>query len=508
MSRENLIPMECGVVAAAVMAALAFSSALVAADGDFSDGITVDSTVDAVDSSVGDGICSDSAGGCTLRAAVQEANATTGPQTIFLGAGTHQLTLPGGGEDAALTGDLDVTDSVTVIGVGVDSSVIDANGSVTLDRAFHLRDTSGLGLAVSLQDLTVSNGAVLNQNGGGILLEATEGGGPAPVVPEAEVVISLTLQGVAVSANLADSDMVDPGTGQPVGGSGGGVYGGAALNLTASRVVGNTAAANGGGFYAGGAVTLVGSVVSGNAAAGGGGVFETGSHISSYTDCAIQGNTAVGGGGLASRTQTTVQFLNCTIDGNSATDVGGGIQTNGTVNLVYSTVTSNQSATDSPNGGAGLNSFASGSFRLWSTLVADNKVSVASTPTVRNCGCTGGSCTAMVQFLSLGHNLEDIDSCHFVRMSDLTGTNPLLKALDSTVLLAPVRPLRSGSPAIDAGDPAVCPAADQRGTPRPLNGNGGAKAACDIGAFEFDPVIFSDGFETGDTSAWSLTVGS
>ena len=43
---------------------------------------------------------------------------------------------------------------------------------------------------------------------------------------------------------------------------------------------------------------------------------------------------------------------------------------------------------------------------------------------------------------------------------------------------------RPGSPAIDAGDPAACPAVDIRGKSRPTDGNGDGAAACDIGAYE------------------------
>ncbi len=64
-----------------------------------------------------------------------------------------------------------------------------------------------------------------------------------------------------------------------------------------------------------------------------------------------------------------------------------------------------------------------------------------------------------------------------------------------TVLLGP------DSPAVDAPtSPAVCPIDDARGFPR--------DASCDSGAFERQPgdavPIFSDGFETGDTSGWGL----
>ena len=52
-----------------------------------------------------------------------------------------------------------------------------------------------------------------------------------------------------------------------------------------------------------------------------------------------------------------------------------------------------------------------------------------------------------------------------------------------------------GSPAIDAGGP-VCPdpngnplLTDQRGKPRIVDGNGDGTSRCDIGAFEFFPVV-------------------
>ena len=40
------------------------------------------------------------------------------------------------------------------------------------------------------------------------------------------------------------------------------------------------------------------------------------------------------------------------------------------------------------------------------------------------------------------------------------------------------------SPAIDAGDNAGCPPIDQRGFPRPRDGNGDGNAVCDMGAYE------------------------
>ena len=39
-------------------------------------------------------------------------------------------------------------------------------------------------------------------------------------------------------------------------------------------------------------------------------------------------------------------------------------------------------------------------------------------------------------------------------------------------------------PAIDRGDPVVCPHKDQRGTPRPRDGDTNGSAVCDVGAVE------------------------
>src|SRR4030065_2429571 len=68
---------------------------------------TVNSTADAVDANPGDGVCETAPGNgvCTLRAAVQEANALPGADTINLPAGIYLLTRPGN-DSNALNGDL------------------------------------------------------------------------------------------------------------------------------------------------------------------------------------------------------------------------------------------------------------------------------------------------------------------------------------------------------------------------------------------------------------------
>src|SRR5215207_841509 len=107
----------------------------------------VNSTADMLDASPGDGLCeTDITGDCTLRAAVQEANALEGADTITIPAGEYKLTMEGAGEDDALSGDLDITGQVTITGAGAGATVIDANG---LDRAFHVF------ASLDLSDLTI-----------------------------------------------------------------------------------------------------------------------------------------------------------------------------------------------------------------------------------------------------------------------------------------------------------------------------------------------------------------
>src|SRR5262245_27200957 len=100
----------------------------------------VNSLVDAVDAAVGDGECETAvAGQCTLRAAIQEANATPGHDEVTLADGaTYTLSLAGANENAAATGDLDVTRPLLLHAHG---STVDAAG---IDRVFHVSATGRL----------------------------------------------------------------------------------------------------------------------------------------------------------------------------------------------------------------------------------------------------------------------------------------------------------------------------------------------------------------------------
>ena len=101
-------------------------------------------------------------------------------------------------------------------------------------------------------------------------------------------------------------------------------------------------------------------------------------------------------------------------------------------------------------------------------------------------GNTNGDCSGGVT--SNGHNLDSDGTCALAGTGDQSAVNPLLAAL---ALNAPgsteTHALPAESPAVDAGDDAACPAADQRGVTRPQDGDEDGTAVCDIGAFELQP---------------------
>lgn len=126
---------------------------------------TVDTTSDTVDVNPGDGLCADSAGDCSLRAAIQESNVLPEVQTVALTDGlTYTLSITGTGENLGATGDLDITQGVVISG----NATIDADG---IDRVVEMRNSSGLVelIGVNLVGGQATNGAAFVANGAGLV---------------------------------------------------------------------------------------------------------------------------------------------------------------------------------------------------------------------------------------------------------------------------------------------------------------------------------------------------
>lgn len=385
--------------------------------------LTVKSTADTVDAKPGDGICADSCGNCTLRAAIMEANAFPGDDTInfdpsvFNVAQTITLSIPGVNEDSSATGDLDITSGLTITGPGANLTTIDGGG---IDRVLQISPGSATNVRVS--GLTLTGGKALNTytdggHGGGI----TNGG-------------TLTLTNVTVKANSAD-------------------LGGGGITNEVS-----------------GTLTINSGTVSGNV---GGGIFSWGiGHTVTLNSSTVSGNTAPGwsGGGIVAY-QGTLILNNSTVSGNAA-KYGGGIVTSNhgiVLNLNNSTVTGNSGI----GGGISLGEYAT--LNLKNTILAGNSTDclIGSTDVVNSLGHNldgDGTChldsakgdlsNTAAQLAPLALNLPGSTKTHAL----CTGPG----APDTSCLAA--------SPAIDKG--GDCLAVDQRGVPRPQG------AACDIGAYE------------------------
>lgn len=396
---------------------------------------TLNTTADLADAVPGDGTCETATGNglCSLRAAILEANALAGPDAIIVPAGTYALGIPGDLENGGLTGDLDITDSVTIRGDGSSSTILDGAG---IDRVFDA-DPGGLPITVEISRLTIQGGTQLRNEpiggdvggGGGILVR---GGG----------------------VRLADVTLRDNQINTLIE-AGGGVYNNGDLTLTRCVLTGNRAYYGGGVFNLGG-LTLTGTAVVGNTAFGaigsGGGIFN--SAVATIANSTISGNTVSSGncGGIGNF--NLLGLANVTLAGNDAFRLGGALCNQGTM-------------------------------EIRNTILADNRASGAAD----NCRLISGTVE------SVGYNLEDLDTCGLSGVGDQVNTNPVLGPLQDNGGSTLVRPLLAGSPAIDAGNPGGCVditafpsnlATDQRGVPRPLDGDRDLVVLCDIGAHEFD----------------------
>src|SRR5919106_1382578 len=118
----------------AVVVALLLFGLTVPAPADAAFPLTVNNTRDEVDTNPGDGSCRtfSGPGQCSLRAAIQEANASIGADWIFIEPGVYELEIPTVNDDADYTGDYDIRGSVTF----VRSAAPAAAGDVIIDGGF------------------------------------------------------------------------------------------------------------------------------------------------------------------------------------------------------------------------------------------------------------------------------------------------------------------------------------------------------------------------------------
>jgi CSLREA domain-containing protein len=290
----------------------------------------VTSTLDETDTNAGDGVCLGASGYCTLRAAIQQANAFPGPDVIKLKTGLYMLTITGTAEDLGATGDLDITDNLAIIGTGAKNTFI--NGG-KLDRVFHIIGS----ISVSFNNLTIQNGL------------ATEGGPGGEAVGGGILNDGSTLKIIAstISNNIAS------GPSGPGLALGGGIY-----NVGGSLTIKK------------GPITNIKSTISNNVArggsyGGGGGILASSTVVtirgSTLFNNVAQGDSYGEGGGIYNFV-STVTITRSILSNNFASGItagnGGGIYTDSTVVTITESTLSNNSASGITAGnGGGIYSF-------------------------------------------------------------------------------------------------------------------------------------------------------
>jgi CSLREA domain-containing protein len=233
----------------------------------------------------------------------------------------------------------------------------------------------------------------------------------------------------------------------------------------------------------------------------GAGLYSESPETANIIHSVFSNNSATGSGGGLTNGGGTMNILNTTFTGNQAGADGGGVLNGGTLIIANSTFSNN-----SANYGGGMEN-NSGTATIYNSTFSGNTALIGggalttykggvnpSIVTIYNSILANSSapedCSnpAFGGTLTGSHNIIETTTIGVASCSSITAStaDPML---DSLVGSPAYFPLKASSPAIDAGNDAICAAApvnnkDQRGVTRP----GGLH--CDIGAFEKNYPIF------------------
>ncbi|MEJ2353928.1 MAG: choice-of-anchor Q domain-containing protein [Anaerolineales bacterium] len=164
----------------------------------------------------------------------------------------------------------------------------------------------------------------------------------------------------------------------------------------------------------------------------GGGIFNAAT-LTLNRSTVMSNTAALDGGGIYNTGTLTV--TNSTLSGNTAVDAGGGLSNAGSAYLNNVTVANN-----SAGSGGGLSGVSSSTLNISNSIVAFNDP---------------GNCSPSAGITSQGYNLDNSNDCGFSSTGDINDEDPLLGPLQDNGGFTPTYALLTGSPAIDAGNPAA-----------------------------------------------------
>jgi hypothetical protein len=269
--------------------------------------------------------------------------------------------------------------------------------------------------------------------------------------------------------------------------------GGGMINVnshpTLTRVIfsGNHAPYGAGLYNQASSPTITDAVFSGNISEQAGGGMYNFNGSPTLTNVTFSANQAgTDGGGMFNYNDIPI-LHSATFYGNSAARYGGAMLNNNG-DPVLSNVTFSGNTAGPGSAGAMHNTASSGPILVNNILYGDSPVEIvndASSPGISDSVLQGG-CGTM--------------SCVHVIDAD-----PLLGPLQNNGGFTPTVALGAGSPAIDTASNDTCTLTDQRGYPRPQDGNNDGLVICDMGAYE--PLPLKNLRSIGAQDGWVLESG-
>jgi len=476
---------------------------------------SVDNLSDGNDAAPGDGVCNNGDGTCSLRSAVQEANALAGPDRIELVAGTHELSFestPQGGSPILIK--LSMESNIEVVGAGIGQTIIfsekrassgfmdvflnEGTELVTFrDLTFDVQ-TGGLLLnylavqyppgqtALLLEDIELLANTTVPSNccGAGALFDTAGSGSDSGVIVLRRAFVQsqrVAANGVMVTLRHSGGLVIEDSTFD-----GGNQYQVAVLQ----------------NFLSGqsGPVTVRDSVFRN---------FLRGVGPFGPEDAVFRMRLFDGAGQLTIERSTFESSFrgvsvrnrgfqaDVTITDSLFTGVSNAVRVSGpaTVPVINTTISGGGTgvALVTPEAGSGLVDLTLENSTVTGAATSVSVGAGLGTVNARNSIIANGTTECVGALTSAGHNLVE-GACTITgdTTGNITGTDPQLLPLADNGGPTQTHALDSGSPAVDAGDDANCQATDQRGFGRPADGDGDSTAKCDIGAYEKDAVLVTN----------------
>ncbi len=477
---------------------------------------------------------------CSLRAAVMASNVNPGADNILLGNVTPALFIIGSDENSSMTGDLDITDNVSILGQAPTRNIINASMG---DRVFHILG----GAQAKFEHVSIRGGAIEDNTGAGIYvvgasrIELTDvelanntvslvnedpsfeiSGGGLAVGAEATAIIEssdinnnvapigggINNLGRTDIRTTAIHDNTASGTGdinvdrqEVFSGNGGGANNlGGYLSIGNSNILDNHAANNGGGLFQINQGLNVGNMIVTNTTISSNTAFSNGAGIANIgpltlSHVTVGENTITGegnGAGIFNSGTSSLGVVNSTISSNSGARSGGGIfnsrdMTLNNVTIYNNSATPSTCIVGSDEDCSENNVIGGNQLTVFKTTANTNPSVVISNSILANgpnSNITEDPCAGSTDYKnnieSLGNSIENDNTCGLINANDKPGTvvniDPDLAVDPDYPNTTAVHALLDGSPAIDTASNSSCPTVDQRFLLR--------DPLCDMGSYE------------------------